>query len=208
MSFDDDHQDSNRTSCRTIPENEAEKTSLRKDSSLQAVYLTGEHVYLRAMMLSDKDHATAWFNSPYPINASRAEAILKDQHNQLFSRTFYLVIVRRATDETIGGMTLLTNGRGADLWFTMAPWLDDADAMRADALRVVIPWLRDEATMAATDVLIASDEVETIKAAEELGMTLGVRLREHITRPGYRADQLVYQAFGAAWVFDKETANA
>ena len=36
-------------------------------------------------------------------------------------------------------------------------------------------------------------------AAEALGMVQGVRFREGIARPGYRVDELIYQALFAAW---------
>jgi hypothetical protein len=46
---------------------------------------------------------------------------------------------------------------------------------------------------------IAADETETVAAAEALGMTASVRLREHIARPGHRVDLLLYQALFAPW---------
>ncbi len=44
---------------------------------LRATYLTGERVYLRAMVAADKETAAAWFPSLFLVNASRAEAWLK-----------------------------------------------------------------------------------------------------------------------------------
>jgi len=40
---------------------------------MRAVYLTGEHLYIRAMVAADMERATAWFDSPFPVNAVRAE---------------------------------------------------------------------------------------------------------------------------------------
>ncbi len=171
---------------------------------MQAIYLTGDRVYLRALQLSDKEHAAAWFNSPYPINATRAESFLKDEFKSPFARTQHLAIVHAETDEIAGGLTLWTNGRNARLKFSAAPWLADGDTLLADTLHLVIPWLRDEASMLAVNIGIPADQTEALRVAEELGMQLGVRLRNHIARPGYRVDRLIYQALGPIWVEEEK----
>lgn len=173
---------------------------------MQAIYLTGDRIYLRAMQLPDKDHASAWFNSPYPINATRAESFLKDEITDPFSRTQHLAIIRSDTDEIAGGLVVRTNGRKAVLQFTAAPWDRNKDELWADTLRLVIPWLRDEGSMLSVNVAIASDQPASISAAGELGMQLSVRLREHVARAGHRVDNLRYQALGSMWT--EEAVNA
>ena len=175
---------------------------------MRATYLTGDHIYLRAMTLADKDHAPAWFEGPFPIDAARAEKFIKDEHKDLSARMRYLIMALTKTDEVVGCVYLFSNGRTAVVWFSTAPWRDDADALQSDTLRMVIPWLRDEATMACTDVELAADQTLSISAADELGMRLGVRLREHYTRPGHRVDKLIYQALGPAWTFPEEVQHA
>jgi hypothetical protein len=166
---------------------------------LQAIYLTGERIYLRAMQLSDKDYAAAWFSSLYPINATRAEAFLKDELKDPYSRTQHLAVILKETDEIAGGLTSRTNGRKAVLSFTAAPWAADADRLRADTLRLAIPWMRDEASMLSVIIAMPADETASIAVADELGMRLAVRLREHLARPGHRVDLLLYQVLGPIW---------
>lgn len=175
---------------------------------MRATYLTGDRLYLRAMTLADKEHATAWFDGPFPVDAERAETYLKEEHRDLSARKRHLIIALTETDEIVGGLHLHTNGRVADIWFTFAPWRSDADSLQSDALRLVIPWLRDEATMITTDTIIPADYTSTIATAEELGMRMAVRLREHIARPGHRVDLLYYQALGPAWTYAEEVNNA
>lgn len=175
---------------------------------MRATYLTGERLYLRAMTLADKDHAPAWFEGPFPIDAARAETFIKDENKDLSARLRYLIMALTETDEVVGCVYLYTNGRNANVWFTIAPWREDGDSLQADALRLVIPWLRDEATMAATDVEIASDHTLSMAAADDLEMRLSVRLREHYTRPGYRVDKLIYQALGPVWTYAEEAELA
>lgn len=174
---------------------------------MQAIYLTGERIYLRAMQLSDKEHAAAWFNSLYPINATRAEAFLKEELKDPYSRTQHLAIILKETDEIAGGLTTSTNGRKAMLSFTAAPWIADGDRLRADTLRIVIPWLRDEGSMLSITIAVPDDEITSIAVAEELGMRIGVRLREQVARPGRRVDKLIFQALGPIWT-EEEPVHA
>lgn len=167
---------------------------------MRAVYLTGEQLYLRALVAADKECAAAWFDSPFPVNAVRAEAWLKEAHASLDRPpTLHYVIARTADDVVIGGVTLQTDYRIGTLKVRIAPWLADADALRAAALRLLQPWLRDDLELMTFVIHIPADQPETIAAAEGLGMVPGVRLREAIARPGHRVDDLIYQALLTPW---------
>jgi RimJ/RimL family protein N-acetyltransferase len=167
---------------------------------MRAIYLTGECVYLRALTNADNEIATAWFDSPFPIDATRAGTWLKEtQRDPNASRRLDLVIARLADDGAVGGATLRTDFRIGTLQFHMAPALADADALRAEALRLLIPWLRDDLELMTVIARIAADEPATIAAAEALGMTPNARFREHVARPGHRVDMLMYQALFAPW---------
>jgi RimJ/RimL family protein N-acetyltransferase len=81
----------------------------------------------------------------------------------------------------------------------MAPMLEDSDELRAEALRLLVPWQRDEHEMMVTRLYVPADQPRTIAAAEELGMTLSVRLREFIPVPDGRVDELIYEAINPRW---------
>ncbi len=167
---------------------------------MRVVYLTGERVYLRPLVAEDKDGAAAWFPGPYPVNATRAEAWLAEEQADAWDRrTRHYAIARVADDAVVGGVMLQTDRRTGMLGFHMAPWLPDADDLRAEALRLLIRWVRDDLELMAVAAQVAADEPATIAAAEALGMTANVRLREHIARPGHRVDLLLYQALFAPW---------
>lgn len=164
------------------------------------MYLTGEHLYLRAMVAADKECATAWFDSPFPVNAVRAETWLKEAHASVDRpSSLHYVIVRTADDVVIGGVALETDYRIGTLTLHIAPSLPDADALQADTLRILHPWLRDDLELMTFVLHIPADQPETIAAAEGLEMKPGVRLREAIARPGYRIDELIYQALLTPW---------
>lgn len=165
------------------------------------VWLTGERLYLRPMVAADKEHAAAWFDEVFPIHSTRAEAVLKDEHKA--DRTPRLALVRTDGDEIVGSVEVGTRDgfRRCSLLFHMAPWLDraDADALRAEALRIAVPWLRDQVELMVVTAHLAADMTETVRAAEALGMTRAVRLREWLARPGHRVDKLIYQALNPRW---------
>ncbi len=168
---------------------------------MRVTYLTGTTVYLRALLATDKETVAAWFPSPFPKSVAAAEEWLKESYGSWGSgKPTYLIIAQYSDDQPVGSCSLRTHDyRRAFLNFTMAPWLDNADELRAEALRLLIPWLRDDQEFMSVLVSIASDELATIAAAEELGLEQNVRLREYIARPGKRVDGFLYQALNTPW---------
>jgi RimJ/RimL family protein N-acetyltransferase len=173
-------------------------------SSLRATYLSGPTVYLRAPVESDKEHAAAWLDDTFPINTPAAEQILKDDHRRPFwdRSSLRLVIVRRDGDAVVGGIRVFwgSEARRCQLDFSMARAEPDADALRAAALRIAVRWLRDEFEAMVVGTTLGADQVETVQAAEEVGMEHHGTLREWFTRPGARVDALVYEALNPGWV--------
>ena len=164
-------------------------------------YLTGQRIHLRPPIEEDKECATAWYRSVFPINASRATAFLEEQTFPIWTETeFTLVIARVDDDVVIGGVKLsVADWRTVTVRIHMAPSLPAADELRAEVLRMVVPWLRDEHEFMVVRLFIAADQTETIAAADQLGMQLGVRLREFIAIPGGRVDELAYEALNPRW---------
>ena len=75
---------------------------------MQAVYLTGPTVYLRAMVEDDKHHAAAWFDSRFPVNAARAEAFLKEKlQGDPWDAPWHLLAIVRRSDEAVGDASWL-----------------------------------------------------------------------------------------------------
>jgi RimJ/RimL family protein N-acetyltransferase len=89
--------------------------------------------------------------------------------------------------------------RTCDLTFEMAPWRDDADALRAEALGLLVRWLRDESELMVVAVQVPADQAATVAAAEAVGMVPNVRLREWFARPGGRVDCLLYEGLNPRW---------
>ncbi|HEX2282536.1 MAG TPA: GNAT family protein [Thermomicrobiales bacterium] len=163
---------------------------------MRAIYLTGERVYLRAMVEDDKAHVVAWHDSPFPVNSAFGEERLKQLHDKVWDvRRYQLAIVRLTDDEIVGGVSVefADRDRKASFEVRIAAWIDDAEALRADAIRMLVPWLLEDHNMRRVDVILDSDQHDAIAAAQSLGMFEGVRLREFWRRPHGRVDALFYQ---------------
>jgi RimJ/RimL family protein N-acetyltransferase len=169
---------------------------------LRPVYLRGRGVYLRAMVKDDKERGTAWYDGRLPVNAARAEKVLEEEHKHTWDRMRRrLAIVRTEDDDVVGSALVLSWNRlrTCRLDIRMAPWLQDADALRAEALGLLVHWLRDEMELMVVTVEVAADEPATIAAAEALGMAQTARHREWYGRPDGRVDCLLYQALNPRW---------
>jgi RimJ/RimL family protein N-acetyltransferase len=164
-------------------------------------YLTGKTIYLRALVADDRDEPLAWHASSFPINSARADAMLEEMHDSPWEPEMIpLAIARRADDQVIGSITIERHGgRVGTLSVHTAPTCPEPDTIQADALRIAVPWLRDEMELMVVTVRIPADQTAVIAAAESLGMAATARLREAIVRPDGRVDLLVYQALNPRW---------
>jgi RimJ/RimL family protein N-acetyltransferase len=167
---------------------------------MRPAHLTGERLYVRAIVAPDADHAAAWFHETFLMNAPRAKVMLEEMNEGRSRIRARYVIVRLEGDEIVGGVEIDDpDGRRCLLELSMAPWLSDPDEVRADALRILVPFLRDETELMVVGVWIAADQPATIAGAEAAGMVLGARLREFVARPGGRVDRLLYEALNPRW---------
>jgi RimJ/RimL family protein N-acetyltransferase len=174
---------------------------------LRPAYLTGARLYMRALLLDDKAHAAAWHPSPFPINAARAEEYIKNVHKGESPRTFQFVIARLENDEIVGGLKLWTTFRVGNLTFQMAPWLPDADELRAEALGIAVRWLRDDFELMTISVSLPADAPHSLAAAEQAGLRQNARLREALARPGGRVDELMFEALNPRWISADSARN-
>ncbi|MGA7669135.1 MAG: GNAT family protein [Nitrolancea sp.] len=177
---------------------------------MRTIYLMGTKVYLRAMVESDKEWGIAWFNSRlpmggfghvFPVDATRSTVVLKEENRGLWPGGRHRFAIVRNTDDQVVGALVEQSAYPvlAFIGVQMAPALPDADVLRAEALHLVIPWLRDERQFRLIRICIPADEVGTIQAAEAAGMAQGARLRRYVARAGTRVDLLMYEAVNPQW---------
>ena len=164
-------------------------------------YLTGQRIHLRPPVEEDKECATAWFRSVFPINATRAAVFLEDQTFPFWMASEFTFIIARTADDVVVGSVYLgvSDWRTVTVRIHMAPALPDADELRAEVIRMIVPWLRDEHEFMVVRIFVPANQTETIAAIEALDIQLSARLREFIATPDGRVDELAYEALNPRW---------
>ncbi len=178
-------------------------------------YLTGERIYLRAPLKDDTAASASWFPSVFPVGSGKAESHLKDQLKRVWwpGDRLHMMVVRADDDQIVGGVIVEhPTGPTTTVALRFSPILAfaDADRMQADTLKILVPWLINEAEVLTITVDVGADQDLTLAAAGELGMSQQVRLREFLARPGGRVDMIQLQALNprrAACVTDDGCAD-
>lgn len=165
-------------------------------------FLTGDTLYLRAWELADAAFSAAWRFSPYPINRQRAEKILKEDLPKQAHRGVTLMVACRRSDDVPVGAARVNDGdrRTAEVQIRANPALgDDAARVRAEIIRILIPWLATERNSMVVWIDLDGPSPEEIAAATGTGMRPAARLREAIWRDGERVDQWIYELLHPYW---------
>ena len=175
-------------------------------------YLSTDRLALRAMVADDALVASDWFPAAFPVNADQAGRWLREQHRTSpwdGPTRLWLAVVRIGEHDpnssiprqtVVGGVTMShPRDRTTDVQIRIAPSIEhaEADGLQAEVIRLLVPWARDELETMVVTVAIGSDQPASVTAAQELGMLPAARLREHLARPGRRADLLWFQALNA-----------
>ncbi len=162
-------------------------------------YLSGATIGFRAPRLADAVEAVRWLPGPFPHYTVHTERLLRERETDPWanSGTTQLVAVEHDSGRIMGGAEIERQDRRV-AWITLsfAPDLTRAERerMHAEALSILVPWLRDELGMMTITTAIGDDEPAVKAAAEAAGMHEAVRLREHLARPGGRVDLVWLEA--------------
>ena len=165
-------------------------------------FLVGETLYLRPLEPSDAKHPNAWRASPYPINAQKAEELIKkDLESKDAYRTVRLLACRRDDDRPVGVATYSTwNWLNGDVSVYAEPTFGEAaDCYKAEMLTLLVPWLLDERDLMAVWLNVAASERTVIEAAGKIGMHQAASLREALWLNGRREDQLAFEGLNRHW---------
>lgn len=169
-----------------------------------AVYLTGPRIGLRAPELADAEAVAAWDDAPLPRTPEAGRALLQRSEQTPWgnAETVRLMIVDLASGDILGSVVVeRQQDRVGKIRMISAPVLPAArrDEVEADALDLVIPWMRDELDLMVIVLEIASDRAVPIARATAHGLREVVRLREHVLRPRGRVDFLLLELLNPAW---------
>lgn len=164
-------------------------------------FLVGGDVYLRRIEPADAAVGMAWRGVRYPQSPDRVETWIKDEMAKDRDAAWY-AIVRKTDDRVVGSARVgQAGGMSASLTLTVDPLLGDRGLdLKAEALKLLAPWIVDEQHRPMLLMFQASDEPRMIAAAGEIGMRQTARFRERIERDGTRVDELVFQYLNSRWL--------
>ncbi|MGH2531393.1 MAG: GNAT family N-acetyltransferase [Thermomicrobiales bacterium] len=180
-----------------------EAAPVARGSAGQA-FLVGETIYLRAVELGDAKTTPRWRPSPFPIPAEVAEENLKKEiPDQSRDRSQRLIAFRVADDRPVGSVMIETQAFPSVWVYELHadPILGErGGAVRAEIMRLVVPWLLHEREKMAVWVDTVGGDTQVEAAAADLGMRFAYRLREAIWTDGQWHDEVMYEALHPAWI--------
>ena len=170
-----------------------------------AIYLRDARYGLRAPVPEDAAQAGAWYEGAFPLAPHAAERLLAESetvpwgHNPVVR----LMIVDLSSGEIVGGALVERQDNRVGNLAVAAGGPDRAgevaQRLRADVLRLLVPWVMGELNLMTAVIDVPADETIMIDAARELGLVEVARLREHIARPAGRVDLLMLERVNRAW---------
>lgn len=161
---------------------------------LQQTYLCGPTLHLRAVEREDAACEPSWRESWFPRARTVSQARIEDEYG---SGKPTLVAVRNSDGVILGSAGIETGGPATQVKPFVARWLDSAraDAVEAEIIELILPFLIEEGGSSAALVEIASGKPEMEAALERIGARFCYRHREAWQIGAARRDKLGYQLF-------------
>ena len=166
-------------------------------------FLVGETIYLRGLELGDAKWASAWRDSPFPISAEQAEEQLKKNVPEQAERRISRLVACRRDDGRPVGSARVDDSDETATWLGLFadPTLGQrGEAMQAEMLGLVVPWLAEERFRPVVELVTDVDLDPVLRRAEALAMRPSVRLRQGAWREGRLRDLVFYEFLQPAWV--------
>jgi RimJ/RimL family protein N-acetyltransferase len=161
--------------------------------SLHQTYLRGPTLHLRAIEREDAASESFWRASPFP----RAPAVAAARIEEELGPGSMLIAARNHDGVIVGSVRIETSGPLSHVKPFVARWLDleRADAVEAEIIELLLPFLIDEQGSCTALVEIASGKPAVLAALERIGARLCYRHREAMLVGAERRDKLGYQLF-------------
>ena len=167
-------------------------------------FLVGDTLYLRGLELTDAKYVRSWRFAPFPINAERAEEILKKEipaSGKGGKR--WLLAVRRSDDVPVGSVSWNSwTWQMADIQLHPDPILSPAarSAFRVEVLGLLGPYLMHEREFMCLGVSLPDGDPAALQAALAAGFDEIGRLREAVLVDGRRRDDIQLEALHPGWI--------
>lgn len=156
-------------------------------------YLWGPMLHLRAVEREDAVSEPSWRDRWFPRALGVSEACIEDE----VGAGALLVAVRHCDGVVLGSVRVEAEGAWRQALPFVARWLDrtDADAVEAEIIELILPFLVDEGGAITVLVEIASGKPLVEAALTRIGARRCYRHREAWQLDGAPRDKLGYQLF-------------
>ncbi len=166
-------------------------------------FLVGETIFLRGLEEEDAVRASAWHDSPYPINAERASKIIRELTEKPRPGNRFLVACRRSDGEPVGSLAL-RRWAGNEPDNRLGLWADPArpesERIRAEMLGLMVGWGFGEAELPKIVLEFDDGQAPLRGRAEALGMRRAALWRDGVWRDGQWRDRVLYEGLHPAWL--------
>lgn len=174
---------------------------------LHQTFLVGDEIYLRPVEKDDATLTVSWRPSLLPFSPERTENWIEEDLAK--GRQSWHVIVRKADDRVVGSVTFRSRGPATYLEGYVDPFYGaQGERWKADAFRLVLPWLVDEQHRVSLQISVPANETQVIAALEEAGARQTARFRQMLSCEGQRIDQLRFEYLNRQWVARLGDPNA
>ena len=165
-------------------------------------FLSGPTLYFRGIERDDSKVSSAWNPALFPVPSDLVlERLEEEKPTDEEWMKYRLVACRRSDDQPVGSFACESSDQRS-CWLSIHadPLRADADAIRAEILRIVVPWQLQEREMMVVWLEAPEGDRAVAEAAAEIGMDVACRFREATWHDGSRQALICYQALHPTWV--------
>ena len=163
-------------------------------------FLVGEEIYLRRIEKADAQLTVSWRETLFPLAPERTESwITEDSHKE---RRAHYAIVRKSDDRIVGSLVTERWEIANYLRGYVDPLFGAQGlAWKAEAFRLVLPWMVDEQHRISLHISVAGDEAPVIAALLEAGAREVARTPRLLMREGgERVDLVRFEYLNRQWI--------
>lgn len=182
------------------PANAETHENTREPGHAHQTFLVGEKIYLRRIEKADAQLTVSWRETLFPLAPERTESwITDDSHKE---RRAHYAIVRKSDDRIVGSLV----GERWGIVFHLRGYVDplfgaQGLTWKAEAFRLVLPWMVDEQHRISLHVTVAGDEIPVIAALLEAGAREVARTPRLLMREGgERVDLVRFEYLNPQWI--------
>ena len=174
-------------------------TEAKEPGHANQTFLVGEEIYLRRIEKGDATSTVSWRPTLFPLAPERTEAWITEDLPK--GQTAWYAIVRKTDDRVVGSLWTEQWDPATYLHGYVDPFhSEQGGRWKAEAFRLVLPWMVDEQHRVSLHVSVGGDEEPVIAALREAGAREVSRTPRLLYRDGRRIDLVRFEYLNRQWI--------